>query len=464
MEIQEKEKIPYTGVYILVLYTVTLLRSIGAWSLVPSIIDSVIFNLIGLVGGLILLKELIDIMRKKRRFDYDWLLLGFLIVFGVSILVNREYGFFANIKNFAWEALFLLTIYSFAKNKKTAKRFFVRFQSILVSFGFIMSFISLLMFIFNYSYITRLANKQNPLRIGFVENRLFGAYADPNYAAVMAVIVILFSIYLFLNVYKNKIIKSLLVINVLLQIIYIGLSGSRNGLIVLLCVSAIFTFFNVYYLAKNAKRAMVTRVFISLLLSGIIAAIFFISVDFSKKSLSYVPEMIVSVDKKSQKEKIAIDQNQNSKTDLSREDIARSGDISNMRFTLWKSGIEIFKTSPLLGVSPKSIHDYAENEIPETYLAKTDLAVHNAYLNVLVCTGILGALFVGVFILWNIFKAIRYAFTNNILNSEFLYYMCAVVALSISGLFHNEIFFMTTSSPLVFWVFLGGMNKYMSKK
>jgi O-antigen ligase len=464
MEIESKKRLNYKELYILILYAISLLRSIGAWNIVPTSIDSMIFNIVGLAGGIILLIEVVQIILRKKPFDYDILLVLFLIIFGISILLNYKYNFFANVKNFAWSALFLLTIYSVAKNKNTQENFFVKFQTILVSFGFIMSLISLGMFVFNYSYITPLENKTNPLRLGFIENRLFGAYADPNYAAVMAVVVIVFSLYLLLYKCKNVLFKVLLIINIILQIFYIGLSGSRNGLVVLLAITAVYTFFNVFYSKREAiQKNILSRVIIGVIAAGLASSVMFLAVDVSKRALSVVPD-VFPAHKIISKNNSSNNKQTDEPVDLSREDIAGSGDISNMRFTLWKSGIEVFKTSPLFGVAPKSIHDYAQKEVPNTYLAKTHLAVHNAYLNVLVCTGIFGALAALAFLGKNAYNVIKYAFMNNIKNNRFLYYMLAVLALAISGLFHNEIFFMTTSSPLVFWVFLAGLNNVMSQK
>ncbi|WP_270346129.1 O-antigen ligase family protein [Enterococcus thailandicus] len=460
MDSHANKKIFYKELYILILYSVTLLRSIGAWSLIPSSIDSMLFNVVGLVGGLILLVEFFEIITKKKNFDYDISLVLFLTAFFISILLNHQYAFFANIKNFSWEALFLLTIFSLAKNSEVKKSFFVKFQVILVGFGFIMSFISLLMFIFNFSYITPLANKTNPLRLGFVENRLFGAYSDPNYAAVMATIVILFSVYLFLKVSKSMLMRSLIIINIIIQILYIGLSGSRNGLIVLLALTSVYVFFQLFYSKDYAKHSILKNTLYGVVAAAVVSSAMFLLVDVSKNGISQLPELTQEISFKQKNTEIK----NKDEVNLSRKDVARSGDISNMRFTLWKSGFEIFKTRPFFGVAPKSIHDYAKNELPDTYLAKTNLAVHNAYLNVLVCTGIAGAITAGFFLLKNMIRILRYAFKNNIKQTEFLYYMLAVLALALSGLFHNEIFFMTTSSPLVFWVFLGGVNNIMNNK
>lgn len=457
---KQKKFMDLKSIYIVVLYSITLLRSIGPWSLVPTSIDSLIFNVVGLIGGLILLLEFYQMVIVRKKFEYDPLLFAFLCIFAVSILINREFSFFSNVKNFAWEALFLLTIYHHTKSVETKNSFFVSIQKVLVSFGFIMSFVSILMFVTRFSYSVRLHNKTNPLRIGFVENRLFGAYADPNYAAVMCAIVIFFSLYLYRNIAKSFMIKSFLIFNIVIQFLYISLSGSRNGLICLMAGTALFVFFEFFYSSNTAlEKGILKKLVISLIATGVAVSLVFLCVDASKKPLTKIPAVKISGISKFSN--VNMDDFETGELDLSREDLQRSGDISNMRFTLWKSGIEIVKTSPIVGVGPKSIHDYAQAKLPKTYLAQTKLAVHNAYLNVLVCTGILGAGVIFIFMMKTILGILKFIFSNNVANKSVLYYLIAVTILAVSGLFHNEIFFMTTSSPLVFWIFLGAINRYI---
>jgi len=457
MEKKINDKNRIVGIYILILYSISLLRSIGEWSLIPTSIDSAIFAVSGLVGGFIMLHEIYELLIKKKPLKFDISLFSFLIIFGITIILNRQFAFAANIKNFCWEALFLLVIYEFSKKNALKENFFLWFQTILVTFSLIMSTISLWMFFVGYSFISRIEGKTNPLRIGFVENRLFGAYADPNYSGVMAAVSIIVSFYLFRNITKSLVFKIILILNIIIQISFIGLSGSRNALIVLTVMVTALSFFTVFRkLTSTNKLKRTLRSFTVAILMGVICFGF---VESSKSFLSYVPKYVSPHISQKQSKKSIKDYEQNDmEVNLDREDVERSGDISNMRFTLWKSGIEIFKTTPLFGVGPKSIHDYAQKYVPDTYLAKSNLAVHNAYLNVLVCTGLFGAICVLIFLLKSLVGVLKHVFSVSLLNAQFIYSVVVVFGIGVSGLFHNEIFFMATSSPLVFWVFIGQMN------
>ncbi|MDT2670803.1 O-antigen ligase family protein [Enterococcus dongliensis] len=457
MEEENNYKNRIIGMYILILYTITLLRSIGEWNLVPTYIDSAIFAISGLIGGIIILYEFYEILLKKEKFNFDPMLILFLIVFGISIILNRQFTFIANIKNFCWEVLFLLVLYQFSKKNALKEKFFLWFQTILVSFSFVMSMISLGMFFVGYSFITKIEGKTNPLRIGFVENRLFGAYADPNYSGVMAGISIIISIFLFKKIAKSLILKIALILNIAIQISFIGLSGSRNALIVLVVMSTVLSFFTVFWKLSNYNK--LKKFFVSFVAAILMGIVCFGVIETSRNILIYIPEYVSPVINQDSGKKSLDNQSKSDREiNLNREDVERSGDISNMRFTLWKSGLDIFKSKPFFGVGPKSIHDYAQKYLPNTYLAKSNLAVHNAYLNVLVCTGLFGGMFILVFLLKSLIRILQYAFSTDILNSQFMYSAVAILGIAISGFFHNEIFFMSTSSPLVFWVLIGQVN------
>ncbi len=88
------------------------------------------------------------------------------------------------------------------------------------------------MYVFLYSiHIQRLWIKiYNGLRIGFLKNRLYGVFADPNFAATISVVsMILSSVITFFQTTFEKKWKWLLIMNTLIQWIYITLSGSRTA-------------------------------------------------------------------------------------------------------------------------------------------------------------------------------------------------------------------------------------------
>ncbi|MGQ4824150.1 O-antigen ligase family protein, partial [Enterococcus faecalis] len=99
------------------------------------------------------------------------------------------------------------------------------------------------------------------------------------------------------------------------------------------------------------------------------------------------------------------------KVDLKRPD-TDSGDVSNLRFELWKSAIEIFKSKPISGGSPGYYIEYAHDKLPYTLMGKDTLTAHNFIFLVMAATGGLGLLTLLTFLFIQCFKALRYCFTQ----------------------------------------------------
>ena len=64
---------------------------------------------------------------------------------------------------------------------------------------------------------------------------------------------------------------------------------------------------------------------------------------------------------------------------LDRKDVVDNSDISNMRFSIWKSSVEIFKTSPIYGTSPRNLLSYAHDKLPNTFISQKSIVVHNTF-------------------------------------------------------------------------------------
>ena len=44
-----------------------------------------------------------------------------------------------------------------------------------------------------------------------------------------------------------------------------------------------------------------------------------------------------------------------------------------MRFSIWKSSVEIFKTSPIYGTSPRNLLSYAHDKLPNTFISQKSI-------------------------------------------------------------------------------------------
>ena len=66
-------------------------------------------------------------------------------------------------------------------------------------------------------------------------------------------------------------------------------------------------------------------------------------------------------------------------------------DVSNRRRDIWKSAIEVFASSPVVGVGHNTLLPYVRAEQPKSYLINNDhmefTSMHNTFLDVLVAQG-----------------------------------------------------------------------------
>lgn len=444
--------------YILFMLILLMFRAIGPYSLLPSIVDNLLYAAGAIFGSIIILIDLVNIVRGKKKWNYNWWLIGFLVVIFISSIVNRRYGITGNIKLLVWQSIYFLVVYEVAQDNEIFPRLIKKFTGLLTSVWFVLALVSLIVFFFQYSYTVHLQTRSRFLRIGFYEGRLFGVFEDPNFGSTVCVVVIILSFaYLVRKSYGNKWLGLLLKINIILQFLYIVLSGSRTGVLVLISVFFVYSFFKVFYSKRINKQHVLVKFLCAILLSLVGCGIIYLSVDLFKWILSYIPELFNEVKTKNPvKEK---------PVDLTRPDVENNDDISNGRLALWKSGIELFKSSWLVGVSPRNMLPYASDMLPQTFIAKTQKYTHNSYINLLASTGSLGVVTFVSFFVSRIIEIVAFSFSkvNNFFQQGYATYVLSVLAVAVSGMFLNDIILVNSIGSLIFWLFLGRIV-YLSKE
>ncbi|WP_242542410.1 MULTISPECIES: O-antigen ligase family protein [Enterococcus] len=437
------------NIFIVGLLVMLISRAVGAYSLLPSTIDSVLFSILAIFGSIVLLADFITRVLKKNRWTYDILLLLFIVIMCISSLINMKYGLFGNIKFIVWQALYFFVVYDngISRDRNKTDQLLSIVSGTLIVIWTSLVIVSLGMFLTQYNYSVQLT-RVNPLRIGMLEGRLFGVFSDPNYGSVMCVVTIFLSLYyIFSKKYSNKWLLTGIYFSIFLNISYIILSGSRNGLITLLATTFVFVFFSMYQYQLNKKMNLLLNIFLSILSGVAVMALVFGAAQLIKIGWSYFPQFFEKKQTGTAPGRV----------NLTRPDVAESTDVSNLRFTIWKSAVEIFQSSWLFGTSPKNMIAYAQDVLPNTYIAQRNFSVHNAYLNTLASTGILGGLTFVAFIVSKAVRVIGFLFKpiTNLLNTRMIYCICGVFALAFSGFFHNEMILVNISGAFLFWFLLG---------
>lgn len=431
-----------------------IIRTVSLYSLLPSRLDTLLFSIISLLGIVVLVKNSIEWIYRKRKYDI------FLIIFIVAALISSIYFgsgiIIGNIKIIFWQVLLIFVIY---ENGKFGKYFSI-VEKILVYVWFGLIFISLTLFFTKVSITIPLSKLYYGIRFGFVENRLFGVFVDPNYAATISVIVVLISLS-FIRKTASLIQRIFLIVNIILQIFYIALSGSRTALVeIVICL-----FVGVFFLTVQKNKRIITIVkgiALSAISVVVIVSIINMTQNLSLKIANAynTPKIIqnyvdgVNSKRINKNDKIVIEDKKH--VDLNRKDVENNSDISNNRFNLWKSAFEIFKEAPILGTSPRGLIPFAQKNMPDTLIGKNGQSPHNFFFYSLAAVGLLGTIPLILFLISNIIRTIINLWnSNDLYNSDFLFTVLVTLALLISGSLLPDLVFFNKLGSFLFWMYLG---------
>ncbi|MDR1364426.1 MAG: O-antigen ligase family protein [Oscillospiraceae bacterium] len=435
--------------WVLAFFSSLILQVVGVYNLLPTAVDFFIFSCMASTGMLILFTQIIlNSFPKINPINYFFcdnykiLLTFFWLAIFISCIFNINYCFLKNIKELIWDALSFFLVCSWHESSKN-KKIILCLQKLLIFACFVLSIASIITFILEINHIFYFEKKI--IHVGFIENRLFGAYYNPNMASKLAFLSLLFSLYfLIADIAKNR---KFHIIAIVIELIYISLSLSRVTLVAMVIVLGIACFI---FLRQHKEKKTTISFFGTVAFCNLIIL-------FNKlinKFFSYLPIIVnkISGNRMSIKNHL----------EIIRLDISQSGDISNLRFRIWLSAWELFKTTPIFGTSPRGIVEYAKMVIPDTFIVKKNyLLIHNTYISAFVYTGILGAIFILTFLI-KAFLEVLFFYKKKLFKSDNLYLdflVISVLAIAIYGIFEQEIIFFNTANLLIFWLFLGEIIK-----
>ncbi|EOH87785.1 hypothetical protein I588_02987 [Enterococcus pallens ATCC BAA-351] len=435
-------------IYLQCLLMGLVLRAINFVSLLPSKYDGAVFTVLAAAGSIILFIDLIKNLL-NRKFPYDKMLVFFVLVIILSTVMNRRYGMIPNLKLVVWSAIYYFLAYQFGKDFYKNASFFKKISLTLICSWFLLVISSLVMFFLNFGY-EKFYSPRDRIRIGFLESRLFGVFGDPNYAATASVVIIILSVYYFIQS-DNKLSKLFLSSNIFLQYLYIVLSGSRTAEVIAYVSIAITISLLIFNLKRFESWSFLYKLVLSVISIVLTVFIVHVFIDLTKFFFTELLELL-----KSRISDNNLARNSQANSSLIRKDVAESNDVSNLRFSIWRSALEIFSTSWIYGVSPKNLIPYAREYLPNGFIAQNGFIAHNSYINVLVSTGVLGAVSFFGFCFKNLFQIVKNINWLKLKIDDFNFpYFLVVLSYAVFGLFNSEFVLEHTLGSLVFWLFLG---------
>lgn len=389
------------------------------------------------------------------------LLILFCVSMAVSALLNRKYGIVENVQALAWTTLQFGMLYLCDKKRPAAeyKREFVILASVFSVYVLLANLVSIAMFFAHYGVFGQYSFNGNI--IGFIWGRLWGVYSDPNNGSVMCVasIVLCICAWMAIPAKTKKAFKAFLCVNIILDYCYIILSDSRTGMVCALIGVACVLFFGLsakFFRKKELKPVL--KNCLCLVLAVVISVTLYSALQLMKSGYNYTIEKIMAM---RADDPTFNEDNLNAALITGRDSADTESDISNRRFDLWKSGLEIWKTSPIFGVSQRNITPYAKDVVPDTYLVNNDMgdfdSTHNMFIDVLVSQGAVGILLLLAFFVCMAVLIIR-RFLCVEKHRTSMYHIAlfsVLVVFACSCMFVLDVLYLNSAATVMFWSSLG---------
>lgn len=373
----------------------------------------------------------------------------FILCATISSALNYQYGTTGNLSTLVW-LIVQMGLFATMGQLFTKKQYDHWLTLFFTFSGFlwgIASSVSLYQYVFVPGYRVFLNGRH--IRQSFYDNRLFGVFIDPNLGAFVGFLVIWGMIYL-IRKYANKLLRTAAVINCIIQLLYIILSGSRSTqicMIVSISYALIYLLIRFYRLARENPESRTFRV-----PSTPIRAISYIAVpvlctvvifglfNISKAGISRVVRQIAP-------------ERHVSANELKRTDI--EGNESNNRSDIWKGYLFLMKDKPLFGVSPRNAWSYADAVHPDSYIAKHHYDVHNAYIAVLACMGIIGFLVLLLMLSCILRTVLPRSVDTESMNMQYFIALQIILNIAVFIFFYPGIFFTNGIDTVLFWPAIG---------
>ena len=395
----------------------------------------------------------------------------------VSIGMNLRYDPKRNIIGLIFWIFYFFLYYAQREDMdpELAKKRFRLAGLLMCVFAFVLASVSLVMMAKRYSEILEILG--STVIRGFTHGRLYGAYLTPNGGAVIASIVIFLSVY-FIGRYRSIAWRVFAAVNIPVQFLYIVFSDSRSGKLCLTFGAAVYVLFaslaSKRLRAGRGKGLIVAALVLATAVgsfyapkltqkayNGLVAAV-------SQQMAENAAQETVSsqpTDAQTPTEETKVDEQLRQEI-LNAYQVDRgydlSGDISNRRFDIWKSGLEIFLRRPWYGTTFSGFLPYALENMPDTYIVSNDYmqmtTLDSDFVNLLVSNGIFGLLGFLAFVVWVLVSLLRKVFAKAYRDAQLPVMMAVCMAAAVYSLFSSGVLYLQAPFSVLFWLSLGSMT------
>ena len=371
----------------------------------------------------------------------EYLLLFFAFNIITSILVI-SYGYSTNIKNALIFYIYFLTVFPIfteitrEEGKKIYDYFFYT-VTVLNTFGVL---VSLIQFVLLKGYRVH-DYKGLYIRQGFVESRLFGILASPNFLSLISLIIIIFLVLKICSF--EKVYRFISIVAIVLNFIYIVLSGSRTAFICMMIAAVIYSIV-MFYKKGNVKSLLKVALAIVVVL-------------FSYKAVNFTSEQYLKFNKERLEVQDKKLENKDNNLSLERTDTSEEN-ISNNRFAIWKSTASFVPKKPIFGYSGGNWYEIGKKTNPDEYIIKEHYLTHNGYLEILFYNGLAGFISMGIFVLSFFISMVKRIFRDkkeDLVNKDLLSIVMILMVILVSNLFLSSTFYGISLLGIILFLMAG---------
>ena len=376
---------------------------------------------------------------KIKTIEYLLLFFAFNII--TSILVI-SYGYSTNIKNALIFYIYFLTVFPIfteitrEEGKKIYDYFFYT-VTVLNTFGVL---VSLIQFVLLKGYRVH-DYKGLYIRQGFVESRLFGILASPNFLSLISLIIIIFLVLKICSF--EKVYRFISIVAIVLNFIYIVLSGSRTAFICMMIAAVIYSIV-MFYKKGNVKSLLKVALAIVVVL-------------FSYKAVNFTSEQYLKFNKERLEVQDKKLENKDNNLSLERTDTSEEN-ISNNRFAIWKSTASFVPKKPIFGYSGGNWYEIGKKTNPGEYIIKEHYLTHNGYLEILFYNGLAGFISMGIFVLSFFISMVKRIFRDkkeDLVNKDLLSIVMILMVILVSNLFLSSTFYGISLLGIILFLMAG---------
>ena len=376
---------------------------------------------------------------KIKTIEYLLLFFAFNII--TSILVI-SYGYSTNIKNALIFYIYFLTVFPIfteitrEEGKKIYDYFFYT-VTVLNTFGVL---VSLIQFVLLKGYRVH-DYKGLYIRQGFVESRLFGILASPNFLSLISLIIIIFLVLKICSF--EKVYRFISIVAIVLNFIYIVLSGSRTAFICMMIAAVIYSIV-MFYKKGNVKSLLKVALAIVVVL-------------FSYKAVNFTSEQYLKFNKERLEVQDKKLENKDNNLSLERTDTSEEN-ISNNIFAIWKSTASFVPKKPIFGYSGGNWYEIGKKTNPDEYIIKEHYLTHNGYLEILFYNGLAGFISMGIFVLSFFISMVKRIFRDkkeDLVNKDLLSIVMILMVILVSNLFLSSTFYGISLLGIILFLMAG---------